>query len=154
MNFLIERQFHRVAWGLEFRFWRIDRRERHATAGIDNVLNETQRMPLLFLGLLEKMLRKLRKCLRREMRADRVILQLRAELVTDLLVNRVNDFLAGKHRQTLLLIAPMQRLGCVRRGHSALPNRYLRKGLVQKKIDAKHTARVAKQDLKREDNIG
>jgi hypothetical protein len=43
------------------------------------------------------------------MRPDRIILQLRAELVTDLLVNRVNDFLAGKHRQTLLLIAPMQK---------------------------------------------
>ena len=55
------------------------------------------------------MLRQLRERLGRKMRPDRIILQLRAELIPDLLVNRVNDFLAGKHGQTLLLIAPMQK---------------------------------------------
>jgi hypothetical protein len=34
---------------------------------------------------------------RRKMRPDRVVLQLRAELVPDLLVDSINDFLAGKH---------------------------------------------------------
>src|SRR5438552_2528349 len=57
-------------------------------------------MSFLFLGLLEKMLRKLRQRLRREMRRDRVILQLCAELVSDLLVNGVDNFLACKHEQT------------------------------------------------------
>jgi hypothetical protein len=87
------------------------------------------------------------------MRADRVILQFSAELVSDLFVNRVNDFLAGKHRQTLLLIAPMQRLGCVRRAILPYQIGTFGKGWC-KKIDAKHTACVAQQDLKREDDIG
>jgi hypothetical protein len=47
------------------------------------------------------MLRQLGQRLGREMRPDRVILQFSAELVTDLLVNRVNDFLAGKHRANI-----------------------------------------------------
>ena len=50
-------------------------------------------MTLLFLGLLEEMLRKLRQRLRRKMRRNRVILQLRAELVPDLLINGINHFL-------------------------------------------------------------
>src|SRR6266853_1142135 len=56
MNFLIERKFHSVTRGLEFRFRRIDRRDHHASAGIDNVFDKAQRMRFLFLGLLEKML--------------------------------------------------------------------------------------------------
>jgi hypothetical protein len=51
-------------------------------------------MPLLFLGLLEKMLRQLWQRLRSKMRRDRVILQLRAELISDLLVNGIDDLLA------------------------------------------------------------
>src|SRR5467141_555835 len=39
---------------------------------------------------------------------DRVILQLRAELVPDLLVNGIDDFLTGKHNETLPRIARMQ----------------------------------------------
>jgi hypothetical protein len=54
-------------------------------------------MSFLFLGLLEKMLRQLRQSLRREMRRNRVILQLRAKFVADLLVDCIDHFLAGKH---------------------------------------------------------
>jgi len=53
-------------------------------------------MTFLFLGLLKKMLRQLRQRLGRKMGRDRVVLQLRAELVTDLFVDRVADFLARK----------------------------------------------------------
>src|SRR6266446_6116699 len=97
MNFLIKRKLHRIARGFEFRFWRIDRRDHHAPASIDDVLNETQRMAFLFLGLSKKMLRQLRQRLGRKMRPNRVILQLRAELVSNLFVNGINDFLTRKH---------------------------------------------------------
>jgi len=50
-------------------------------------------MALFFLCLSEKMLRKLRQRLRRKMRRNGIILQLCAELVSNLLVDRVNDFL-------------------------------------------------------------
>src|SRR6267378_4935780 len=60
-------------------------------------------MTFLFLGLLEKMLGKLRQRLRRKMRRDRVILQLRAELVPDLFVDRIDDFLACKHGKSFRL---------------------------------------------------
>src|SRR5947209_2012104 len=97
MNFLIKRKLHRIPRGFEFRFWRIDRRDHHAPASIDDVLNETQRMAFLFLGLSKKMLRQLRKRLRREMRCDRVILQFCAELVPDLFVDGIDNFLASEH---------------------------------------------------------
>jgi len=54
----------------------------------------------LLFRLPEKMLRKLWQRLGRKMRRDRVILQLRREFVSDLLVNSVNDFLARKHGKT------------------------------------------------------
>jgi hypothetical protein len=60
-------------------------------------------MPLLFLSLLEKMLRQLRQRLGRKMGRDRVILQLCAELVSDLFVNSVNNFLAREHGRPFLL---------------------------------------------------
>ena len=101
MNFLIERKFYRVLWGLEIRFRRVDRRYHDASAGIDHVFDEAQCMPFLFLRLLKKMLRQLRQRLRREMRRDRVILQLRAEFVAYLLINGINDFLTCKHRNKL-----------------------------------------------------
>src|SRR5438034_9127808 len=97
MNFLIKRKLHRIPRGFEFRFWRIDRRDHHAPASIDDVLNETQRVTFLFLCLLKKMLRQLRKRLRREMRCDRVILQFCAELVPDLFVDGIDNFLASEH---------------------------------------------------------
>src|SRR5439155_8271301 len=78
------------------------------SAGVDHVFNETERVALLFLGLLEKMLRKLRQRLGRKMRRDRVILQLGTEFVTNLLVNSVNDFLTGKHNNSLPRITRMQ----------------------------------------------
>src|SRR5438093_5240740 len=56
MNFLIERKLHRVPRGLEFRFRRIDRRDHHAPAGVDNVFDKAERVPFLFLRLAEKML--------------------------------------------------------------------------------------------------
>jgi hypothetical protein len=93
MNLLVERQFHRVARGLELRFRRIDRWDFYASAGIDHVFDKAQRVPLFFLGLFEKMLRQLRQRFGRKMRRDRVILQLRGELVSNLLVNRVDDLL-------------------------------------------------------------
>src|SRR5438309_7618152 len=108
MNLLVERKFHRVLGRLEFRFRCIDRRNHNSPAGIDHIFDKPQRVTFLFLGLLKKMLRQLRQRLRREMRRDRVILQLRAELVSYLLVNRVDDFLAGKHVKTLPRIARMQ----------------------------------------------
>ena len=43
------------------------------------------------------MLRKLRQRLGRKMRPDGVILKLRAELVPDLFVNGIDDFLAREH---------------------------------------------------------
>src|SRR5438046_6713972 len=97
MNFLIKRKLHRIPRGFEFRFWRIDRRDHHAPASIDDVLNETQRMAFLFLGLSKKMLRQLRKRLRREMRCDCVILQFCTELVPDLFVDGIDNFLASEH---------------------------------------------------------
>src|ERR1051326_5192661 len=54
-------------------------------------------MAFLFLGLLKEMLRQLRQRLRRKMRRDRVILQLHAELISDLFVDSIDDFLARKH---------------------------------------------------------
>ena len=95
MNFLVERKLYCVFWGLEFRLRRVDPRNHNASAGIDHVFDEAQRMTFLFLRLLEKMLRQLRQRLRRKMRRDRVILQFCAELVPDLFVNRIDDFLAG-----------------------------------------------------------
>ena len=108
MNLLVERQFHRVASGLEFRFRRVDRRNRHAPAGIHHVFDKAQRMPFLFLRLPEKMLRQLRQRLRRKMRCNRVILQLSGEFVSDLLVNSVDYFLACKHTESLPRITRMQ----------------------------------------------
>src|SRR5947207_15728286 len=49
--------------------------------------------------LLEKMCRQLRQRLRRKMRRDGVILHGRAELVTDLFVDGVDDFLVGEHKK-------------------------------------------------------
>ena len=43
------------------------------------------------------MLRQLRQRFGREMRRDRVILQLRAEPVADLLIDRIDNFLTRKH---------------------------------------------------------
>src|ERR1043166_9699520 len=54
-------------------------------------------MAFLFLGLLKEMLRQLRQRLRRKMRRDRVILQLRAELISDFFVDIIDGFLARKH---------------------------------------------------------
>ena len=93
MNFLIERKLYRIARCLEFRFGRVDRGDHHAPASIDNIFYETQRVTFFFLGLLKEMLRQLRQRLSRKMRADRVILERGAELVSDLLVDRVNHFL-------------------------------------------------------------
>ena len=93
MNFLVERKFDRIARRLEFRFRRVDRRDHHATSGIDNIFDEAQGVPFLFLRLLEKMLRQLRQRFGRKMRPDRVILELCAKLVSDLLVNGIDDFL-------------------------------------------------------------
>src|SRR5437016_5568348 len=70
------------------------------STGIDHIFDEAQGVTFFFLGLLEKMLGQLRQRLGRKMGRDRVILQLRAELVTDLLVNGVDDFLARKHAET------------------------------------------------------
>ena len=95
VHFLIERKFHRIPRRLEFRFRSIDRRDYHPPPGIDHILDEAERVSLLLLRLLEKMLGQLPQRLGCEMRRDRVILQLRAELVPDLLVNGVDDFLAG-----------------------------------------------------------
>src|SRR6266576_1482454 len=101
MNLLIERKFDRVARRLEFRFRRIDRGNYDASAGIDNVLDKPQRMTFLFLCLSKKMLRELRQRLRSEMRSDRIILQLRAKLVSYLLIDRINHLLTGKHTDNL-----------------------------------------------------
>src|SRR6266566_7646882 len=101
MNFLIERKLHRVARGFEFRFWRIDRRDHHPSAGIDDVFDEAQSVTFLFLGLLEKMLRQLRQRLGRKMGRDRVILQLRAELVAYLLIDSIDNLLTRKHSDNL-----------------------------------------------------
>ena len=95
MNFLVERELDRIARGFESRFWRIDPRDHHASAGIDNVFDKAQGVTFLFLRLPEKMLRKLGQCFRRKMRRNRIILQLRAEFVPDLLVYRIDDFLTG-----------------------------------------------------------
>ncbi len=100
MNFLVERKLHRIACRLEFRFRRINRRDHHPSAGIDHVFDEPQRVSFLFLGLLEKMLRQLRQRLGGEMRRNRVILQLRTEFVAYLLIDRIDDFLTRKHRET------------------------------------------------------
>src|SRR6266516_2904918 len=104
MNFLVERKFDRIACRLEFRFWRIDRGNYDAPASIDNVFDKAQCVPFFFLGLLEKMLRQLRERLRGEMRPNRVILQLRAELISDLLVNRIDYLLTRKHGKNVMRI--------------------------------------------------
>src|SRR5437868_4508554 len=56
-------------------------------------------MLLLLLRLLEKMGRQLRQRLRRKVRRDGVILHGRAELVPDLFVDGVDDFLVGEHKK-------------------------------------------------------
>src|SRR5206468_8159223 len=61
-----------------------------------------------FLGLLEKMLRQLRQRFGRKMRRDRVILQLRAELVPDLFIYCINDLLTRQHTRNLPRITRMQ----------------------------------------------
>src|SRR5262245_34185870 len=99
MNFLVERQFHRIACGLKFRFRRVDRRDHYAPAGIDHIFDKAERVAFLFLSLTEKMLRKLRQRFRRKMRTDRVILERGAEFVPDLLIDGINNFLAGKHEK-------------------------------------------------------
>jgi hypothetical protein len=46
MNLLIKRKFHRVPRSLEFRFRCVDRRDRHASAGIHHIFDEaTQNAP-------------------------------------------------------------------------------------------------------------
>ena len=54
------------------------------------------------------MLRELRQRLRSEMRRDRVILQLRAELVAYLFVDSIDNFLTRKHVRKLPRITRMQ----------------------------------------------
>jgi hypothetical protein len=93
VNFLVERQFYRVASCLEFGFRRINGRNRHASSGVDDVFDKPQRVALFFLCLSEKMLRELRQRLRGEMRTNRIILKRSAELVSDLLVDGVDDLL-------------------------------------------------------------
>ena len=56
----------------------------------------------------QKILRKLGQRLRRKMRRDRVILQLRAELVPNLLIDCVDDFLTRKHVSKLPRITRIQ----------------------------------------------
>ena len=58
------------------------------------------------------MLRQLRQRLRREMRRDRVILHRSAELVPDLFVDRVDDFLARKHSGTYRGLRGCKRMIC------------------------------------------
>ena len=55
-------------------------------------------MIVFFGGLAEKMLGQLRESVRREVGRDRDVLQGRAKLVADLLVNCIDDFLTCKHR--------------------------------------------------------
>ena len=57
-------------------------------------------MSFLFLSLLEEMLRKLRQRLRRKVRTDRIILHRSAEFVSNLFVDRVDNFFAREHGET------------------------------------------------------
>ena len=56
----------------------------------------------------QEMRSELRQCFRSKMRPDGVILQLRVELVSDLLVNGVNYLLSRKHASTLPRITGIQ----------------------------------------------
>jgi hypothetical protein len=93
VNLLVERKFHRVSRRFEFGFRRMDCWNHYASSGIDHIFDEPERVSFFLFGLSEKMLRKLRQRFHRKMGRYRIILQLCAELVSDLFVNGIDDFL-------------------------------------------------------------
>ena len=98
LHFLVERKLDRGLGRLEIGLRRVDRRNHHPPAGVHHIFDEAHGVLFLLLRLREKMLGQLRQRVRREMRRDRVILHGRAEFVSDLFVDGVDDFVAGQHK--------------------------------------------------------
>jgi hypothetical protein len=78
-----------------------DRGDLHARARVGHELHETHRVVFFLIRLAKEMGGKLRERLAVEMRGDGDVLQHRAELAADLLVDGIDDSLAGKHACSL-----------------------------------------------------
>src|SRR5581483_11743972 len=87
--------------------WGVNCRNDHPSAGVHDVFDKSQRVPFLFFRLSKKMLRQLRQRFGGEMRPDGVVLYRSAELVSDLLVDGIDNFLTRKHVSKLPRIMRM-----------------------------------------------